>query len=150
MIALESEEDGGPKLKRSKPTPEEIEFDRRIRDRISQFTTDEQQEELYDKDTFVRPYLKPPCCICASDDHGVLQKISVIGDDLGEEYNCPYAFHTDWHAMRLETAWGERFRICPIKIAEKSGHDIEVAMKVIDLYSTEGEGRNHLGNGYDP
>ena len=138
---LTEEEVGSSNPKKRKPTDAEIEYDRRVRAAISQFTSDDLQEEIFDKDTFVMPYLRPPCSLCGSSEHGILRKVGVMGDDLGEEYNCPVAYHSDWNAVKNE-AWGERFRLCPRKVAERAYHDMDEVAEILRVYHTDGEGRN--------
>jgi len=135
------EEDDAPQPKRSKPTIEEIEYDAMVREAISKFTQDEQQGELYHKDFFKEPYLRPPCHICGMDDHGVLRKRGIRGDDLGEVYDCPFATHEDWNEVKNRSS-DERFEICPTKVAEKSGYDMEAADVILSKHREVGEGRN--------
>ena len=106
---------------------------------ISQFT-DDIPDEFFTKETFIKPYLRPPCNICGSMDHGMLRKIGVMGDDLGEEYACPVAYYEDWKAM-LKGGTDERNRICPRKLADQCEYDTGKIDDALKTFAEIGEGR---------
>jgi len=70
----------------------------------------------------------------------VLRKVGVLGDDLGEQYNCPVAYYDDWKTVRYESA-DERYRICPRKLADACEYEEENIDNALRAFAEVGEGR---------